>query len=138
MIDQNSNLSPDDPVGNALAALAGRVPTDSFPSPDAIERTLARLAAAQQVTPKRKFNWRSLIMKPTFQLSAAAMMAIALLVVVWSGNPGAGNMAFADALTKVADVHSVSYRIEMHGQDRMDYIDTTIATGPTRLRSVIA
>jgi outer membrane lipoprotein-sorting protein len=136
MIDQKANLSPNDPVGEALAALAGRIPPDSCPSPDVIEQTLARLAAAQ-VTIKPKFSWGSLIMKPTFQLSAAAVIAIALLVPVWLGNSRAGNAAFGQALAKVADVHTVSYRIDMHGQDRIDYIETTIATGPTRMRSVI-
>ena len=75
-------------------------------------------------------------MKPTFQVSAA-MLAIALTGLLWLANPGRGGVAFADTLAKVADVRSVSYRIEMHGRDRINFMQTTVAAQPPRIRSIV-
>src|ERR1700722_8873726 len=119
MENQDPNLGPNDPhdpVDRALAALEIRTANAPGLPRELAEQTLARLAAAQRPNPKPQINWRSIIMKPTFQLSAAAVMAIVLGGLFWVFNPDRSGVAFAEALAKVADVKSVSYRIEMHGR----------------------
>jgi outer membrane lipoprotein-sorting protein len=112
MADHQMKNNPDDLVENAIASLRERADAAStaypIPSPGAIEQTLARLSPAQSSS--RMNNWRLIMKKPAFRLSAAAVFAVGVIAAVWmlAMSP---RVALADALAKVSMVHSVAFKL---------------------------
>jgi outer membrane lipoprotein-sorting protein len=134
-----SNNLPDDLLDKAIASLRDSAPATG-PTPDAIERTLARIQAAQATHAAHALNWR-ILMKPRFSLAAAAMIAVALLGALWVHFAGPGNVALGEVIAKVNAIHSVSFKsvTTVHMPDIPEQpvnLDVTIAE-PMRLRQVV-
>src|SRR5437763_474716 len=103
MADHQTKSNPEDLLERAIASLRDRgdaaLAAHPQPSADAVEQTLAKVSPAR--LPSLFNNWRLIMKKPVFRLSAAAVFAVAVLAAVWMLTLSP-RVALADALAKVA------------------------------------
>jgi outer membrane lipoprotein-sorting protein len=106
-----------------------------LPPASAVEETLSRLGRASSNRPTRFQTWRSIVKKPAFQLSAAAMVFIAVSLASWmlALRPG---VALADAIAEVGEVKSVSFKTShVDAKTGAPVVSEVIISEPSRMRT---
>lgn len=129
-MSEHEPFKPEDDVVERAAAALRDVEIPAGPSAELLADTLSEIRADSS---ERRF-WT---MKLMTKLAVAAVLAIVIGGLIWTGLPWEGEPAFADVLQKVQQIHSVRFKseVEMPGEKKPSEV-TTLIVG-SRMRQEI-